>query len=188
MGYGSLMRRPLPTEAEAREILARRRTRPVPRPTPRAGKALSSVIRDLDQKYGRGVQALEPRWAEIVGEQDARITRPIKLTRGRGTSGGVLELRVPGAAALLVQHKSADILARVNLFLGAGTVERLRITQGPIRPLSSVSVARPVPPPPLPAAVEAELKASLEQSPEPIREALLRLGRAVLGEDRTRRR
>lgn len=149
------MRRPLPTESEARQILAQRRTRPAPRPPPPAGRSLAPLIKKLDAQFGRGASALEPRWVEIVGERLARVTRPQKLTKGRGNAGGVLELRVVGPAALLVQHQSADIIQRVNLFLGAGSVEKLRIAQGPVKPLPA-SGAKPRPrgravlPPPCP--------------------------------------
>jgi hypothetical protein len=189
------MRRTLPTEAEAREILARRRTRPAPRPAPKAGRALQGLIRELDAKFGRGASALEPRWSEIVGDRLARVTRPQKLTKGRGGAGGTLELRVAGPAALLVQHQSEDILARVNLFLGPGSVEKLRIAQGPVKP----PVGLPSPPRPraaaarsLPAHQEAELKAAVAAAPDPLKGPLERLGRAVLtdpekGRDRSGR-
>lgn len=178
------MRRTLPTDAEAREILSRRRTRPVPRPTPKAGRALQGLIKELDGKFGRGATALEPRWREIVGDRLARVTRPQKLTKGRGGAGGTLELRVAGPAALLVQHQSEDILARVNLFLGAGSVDRLRIAQGPVRPPSEIAAVprhRPAVKP-LAAHEEAALKAALEPVPESLKGPLERLGRAVLGD------
>lgn len=176
------MRRPLPTDAEVREILSRRRTRPAPRPTPRASKSLAPLIRKLDEQFGRGAGALEPRWREIVGDRLARVTRPQKLTRGKGGQPGVLELRVAGAAALLVQHQSEDILARVNLFLGAGSVDRLRIAQGPIKPLAEPAQRpkRSAAPPPLPAGAEAELDASLAAAPDALKAALTRLGRMTL--------
>ena len=176
------MRRTLPTDAEVREILSRRRTRPVPRPAPRAGKALTPLIKKLDEQFGRGAGALEPRWREIVGDRLARVTRPQKLTKGKGGQPGVLELRVAGAAALLIQHQSEDILARVNLFLGAGTVDRLRIAQGPVAPLKD-AVSRPkrsAKPPPLPAQAEADLAASIASAPDDLRAALARLGRVAL--------
>lgn len=176
------MRRTLPTDEEAREILSRRRSRPMPRPAPRAGRALQGLIKELDAKFGRGAGALEPRWREIVGDRLARVTRPQKLTKGRGGAGGVLELRVAGAAALLVQHQSEDILQRVNLFLGAGSVDRLRIAQGPIKPLADApkKPVRRSAPPPLPAHQEAALKASVAAAPDGLKTSLERLGRAVL--------
>lgn len=178
------MIRALPTDAETRDILLRKRTRPAPRPAPPAGRALAKFVRELDEKYGRGAGALEPRWREIVGDQLARVTRPQKLSRARGATGGVLELRVSGPAALLVQHQSADILARVNLFLGAGSVDRLRIAQGPIPPLpakaAGPSTGASRAPRPLDAAAQAELDRSLEAAPEELKTALATLGRAVL--------
>lgn len=176
------MRRTLPTDAEVREILSRRRTRPAPRPAPRAGKALTPLIKKLDAQFGRGAGALEPRWREIVGDRLARVTRPQKLTKGKGDQPGVLELRVAGAAALLVQHQSEEILSRVNLFLGQDAVGRLRIAQGPVKPLAEPA-QRPKAvrkPPPLPAAAEAELAASIADAPDELKAALARLGRAAM--------
>ena len=185
------MRRSLPTDAEAREILSRRKTRPAPRPAPKAGRHLQGLVKGLDEKFGRGAGALEPRWREIVGDQLARVTRPQKLTRGRGGSGGVLELRVAGPAALLVQHQSADILARVNLFLGPGAVDKLRIAQGPVKPLpqaaaSTKGARRRIDP--LDAAAEADLAKSVEAAPDGLKAALANLGRAVLSDQAKGRR
>lgn len=184
------MARDLPTESETREILSRRRTRPAPRPLPPAGRALAPLIKELDQKFGRGAGALEPRWREIVGDRLACVTRPQKLTKGRAGPngeklGGTLELRVAGPAALLVQHQSADILARVNLFLGPGAVDRLRIAQGPVKPPAAPAAStrggpRRIDPPD--AAAEADLARSLEPAPDALKAALARLGRAVLSD------
>jgi len=184
------MRRPLPTDAEVREILSRRRTRPMPRPAPRAGRALQGLVKALDERFGRGASALEPRWREIVGDRLAGVCRPQKLTRGRDGQGGTLELRVAGPAALLVQHQAEDILARVNLFLGAGAVSKLRIAQGPVKPLPATAAAprRPGRTPPLPAAAEAELDASVAAAPDRLKDALRMLGRAVLGREDDPRR
>ncbi|WP_339915374.1 DciA family protein [uncultured Brevundimonas sp.] len=180
------MRRDLPTDSEVREILSRRRTRPLPRPAPPAGRALAPLIKQLDEKFGRSAGTLEPRWREIVGDRLARVTRPQKLTCGKGGTGGTLELRVAGPAALLVQHQSEDILARVNLFLGPGSVDRLRIAQGPVKPMSdSTRPANRIRPSatPLPAEQEAALDASLAPAPDGLKAALQRLGRAVLAKD-----
>jgi hypothetical protein len=188
------MRRPLPTDAEVAEILSRRRTRPAPRPAPKAGRALQGLIKELDGKFGRGASALEPRWREIVGDRLARVTRPQKLSKGRNGAGGVLELRVAGPAALLVQHQSEEILQRVNLFLGPGSVDKLRIAQGPVKPPAGLPPAKPPRkgPQPLPAQAEAELKAAVAEAPDALRGPLERLGRAVLtdpdkGRDRSER-
>jgi hypothetical protein len=176
------MVRRLPTPAETAEILARRRTRPPRRPPPPAGKSLAPMLKALDERFGgsgAGPRVLRERWREIVGETLARRTEPVKLVRPRKGGAATLEVRVDGPAAALIQHQSADILARVNLTLGDGAVERLRISQGP---LSAPKAAPPrrIKPPPLDAAVEADLSQSLAEAPDGLKAALMRLGREVL--------
>lgn len=176
------MRRRLPTRDEAIQILATKRTRPQRRPPPPAGRALSRVLRELDAKFGQGPEALQARWREIVGADIARRTEPVKLVRGRAGGPSSLEIRVSGPAAALVQHQAPEILARVNLFLGEGRVDRLRIVQGPLRH-PTPDAAKPVRrrPTPLDAAQEAALARSLAETPEsPLKDALLALGRGVL--------
>ena len=173
-----MARRPLPTPQETADILARRRTRPARRAPPPAGKSLAPLIRELEQKYGAGPAGLAARWKEIVGEQLARRSEPVKLIKPR-TGGSTLELKVDGPAAALIQHQAHDIMARVNLILGKDAVTRLRIVQGVIRPKETAKPTRRKPP--LDAAQEAELKRSLEDQPDgALKTALLKLGREVL--------
>lgn len=180
------MRRPLPSLDEARQILAAKRTRPIRRVAPTAGRALTSLIKTLDERFGQGPEGLKARWREVVGEALAARTEPVKLTKGRNGAAGALELKVDGPAATLIQHQAADILARVNLFLGAGTVDRLRIVQGVVRrPAAPAQVkagqARRRKAQPLDAAAEAELEAGLARGDNPALTAALRhLGREIL--------
>ena len=178
--------RPLPSPEEAAEILRRRRTRPVRRPPPAAGKAVSRLIRTLGKSHGPSLTPLQSRWREVVGETLWRVSEPVKLIAARGTkagTGATLELRVDGPAAAIVQHQAEDILARVNLALGSGTVGKLRIVQGLIR-RSGKSKPAPRRRPPLDAAAEAELTRGLASAPDgPLKLALLKLGRAVLRGD-----
>jgi len=119
-----------------------------------------------------------------VGETLARRTEPVKLVRPRRGGGATLEVRVDGPAAALIQHQSPDILARVNLTLGDGAVERLRIVQGPVRAQPPPAPAGRRKPPPLDAAKEAELASSLAAAPDGgLKAALLKLGREVARRD-----
>ena len=127
------MRRRLPTPEEAAAILTAKRTRPQRRAPPPAGRALSKTIRELDARFGQGPGALIARWREIVGADIARRTEPVKLVKGRNGGPSSLEIRVAGPSAALIQHQAHEILARVNLFLGAEAVQKLRIVQGPLR-------------------------------------------------------
>jgi hypothetical protein len=175
------MPRPLPSAAEAAEILSRKRTRPTRRPPRAAGARLNRFIRDLDERFGRGPDTLKARWREIVGETLARHTEPAKLSRIRNGGGAILELKVAGPAAALIQHQAPDILARVNLFLGEGAVERLRVVQGTVRSQAAANPPRRRRAGPLDAAQEAALAEAADGVKDPnLKAALIRLGREVL--------
>jgi hypothetical protein len=180
------MVRTLPTAAEAARILAARRPRPPGRPPPPAARALTKTLKALDAKFGRGAEGLKARWSEIVGQTLARRTEPVRLSPPRAGGGASLEIRVDGPAATLIQHQAGDILSRVNLYLGAGTVERLRIVQGPLRraPRAAPAIRRPQGP--LDAAAERALADCLADVPEGrLKDALTRLGREVARGGRT---
>src|SRR5580692_8829130 len=125
------MPRSLPSSQQALAILASRKPRPAPRPPRHAARGLSALIKSLDEKFGQGPDALRPRWREIVGEALAGRSEPVKLVKTRA-GGATLELKVAGPVAALVQHQAPLILDRLNLYLGAGAVARLRIVQGPL--------------------------------------------------------
>ncbi len=174
-----MSRRPLPTLEEARAILAAKRTRPQHRPPPPAGRGLSRFIKELDAKYGQGAGALTARWREVVGEEIARRTEPVKLVKGRNGAPSSLEIRVAGAAAAIIQHRAHEILSRVNLFLGPEAVQKLRIVQGPLHRAETAPPRRRGAP--LDAAAEAKLAEDLAEAPEGrLKDALLALGRGVL--------
>ena len=179
-----MARRRLPDLEEARRILGEKRTRPPYRAARPLGGSLSPFLKGLESRFGAG-PLLKARWREIAGEILARRTEPVRVLKGRAGAPGVLEVRVDGAAATLIQHQAPDLLARVNLFLGEGAVGKLRIVQGPVRPPATADAAgaplvrrRNAP---LSAAQEAQLSAGLAEAPEgPLKAALERLGRAVL--------
>jgi hypothetical protein len=180
------MARDLPSPQETVRILATRRTRPPPGPPPAAGRALAGTLKTLEGRFGKGAEALQARWREIVGAELARRTEPTKLVRPRTGGAASLELRVEGPSAAIIQHRAPDILDRVNLFLGAGAVDRLRIVQGPLKGLARhntpvAAAARRRFAGPLDAAAEQKLAASLEPLPDGrLKAALTRLGREVL--------
>jgi hypothetical protein len=194
------MRRTLPTAEETARILAARRPRPLPAPPPAAGRALTLTLKALESRFGQGADGLKARWRDIVGADLARRTEPTRLVKARIPGGGesralvapviregaTLELRVEGPSAAIIQHRAADIIGRVNLFLGAGAVARLRIVQGPLRGVVRHSAPAPAASgrrfkAPLDAAAEQALAADLEGLAEgPLKVALARLGREVM--------
>lgn len=181
------MSRRLPTPEETLRILGTKRTRPAHRAPPPVGRKLAPIIKALDDKFGKGEGALHARWREIVGEALGAHSEPIKVIRNRGGGGGTLQLKVDGPMAALVQHQAPDILARANLILGSGAVDKLRIVQGPVKPpIAALDPAAKVRArrariQPLDAADEARLEAGLADAPnERLKGALRTLGREVL--------
>lgn len=179
-----MARRSLPSPQEALRILAEKRTRPQRRPPPPAGRGLGKLVRELDAKFGQGAGALQARWREVVGADIARRTEPVKLVKGRNGGPSSLEIRVAGPSAAIVQHQAHEILARVNLFLGAEAVQKLRIVQGPLRGAPDAQAPRRRSQP-LDAAAEAKLSEGLAKAPEgKLKQALMALGRGVLRQSR----
>lgn len=179
------MRRPLPTPEEAIAILRSKRTKPQRRPPPPAGKNLAPLLKDLEDRFGKGPAALQARWKEIVGDTLARRTEPVRIIKGRNGEGGALELRVDGPVASLIQHQAPQITARLDMLLGKGVVTRLRIVQGPVKAPAAAPSTRLRHKPPLDAALEKQLADSLAEQPDgALKQALLKLGRGVLSSDR----
>jgi hypothetical protein len=176
-----MSRRALPSPQEALRILAEKRTRPARRPPPPLARSLTPTLKALDERFGQGPGALAARWTEVVGPDIARRTEPVKLTKGRNGGPSSLEIRVAGPSAAIIQHQALEILARVNLFLGAGAVQKLRIVQGPLQRKAEAKPPVRRPRPPLDAAAEARLADGLSAAPEGrLKTALLSLGRGVL--------
>lgn len=132
---------------------------------------------------GREVVA---RWAEIVGERLAARCRPQRIEwpkRRPGPeeepAGAALVLRVESAFALELQQLAPVVLQRINAHLGWRAVDRLVLKQGPVE--SPEAEARPEA---TPAGDSAELRAAVARVGDPaLREALSRLGSAVLGKE-----
>ncbi len=151
---------------------------------------MARAIKPLDARFGKGAEGLEARWTEVVGKALANRTEPGRMIKSRLKQGAVLELRVDGPSAILIQHQAADIIARVNLFLGEGAVSGLRIVQGPLRGQASrrtgsAAIVTRRSKAPLDAAAEQRLAADLAAFADgPLKQALSRLGREVLRGER----
>src|SRR5215467_948390 len=136
---------------------------------------------------GRGFAeaGLITEWAAIVGNDVARMSRPVQLAFPRGErKGGVITIECGGAAALELQHLKPQILDRINSHFGYAALAELRFKQGSTltkpRTRSAVRDSRP------PSAAEiAETTAAVEALPEgAIKASLLRLGLAIRRDNR----
>ena len=142
-----------------------------------AQKLTSGIARE-GGKAGRGasLMRLKADWPAVVGPELARTTRPDAILAGRGARAGkALRLKVSGAAALEVQHRSGQIVERVNAYFGHRVIDDVRLVQGVI------AAPRPAPrvPRPDPAVEQAmALRAANVKDPD-LRAALARLGARI---------
>jgi hypothetical protein len=143
-----------------------------------AGASVSRIVAPIVARHGGGVLArLKSDWAAIVGSELAGSIWPEALARG-----GTLKLRVLPAKALEIQHRAPAVTERINLFFGRQAVTRLTLVQGPM-PLAQTPFLRNVARP-LAVTEAAQLDRQLSEIDDPeLRQALDRLGRAVLGSE-----
>jgi hypothetical protein len=71
------------------------------------------------------------RWAEIVGDDIARVARPVKLQNDR--EGVVLTLKCEPGATVLLQHETRELIQHLNAYLGANRIARLKLVAGEVK-------------------------------------------------------
>jgi hypothetical protein len=161
----------------------------MPMAPPSINRQIQPLIKSLNERfeaYDTGAGRLKARWPEIVGETLSKITEPLKILRAKPNTKtvGALELKVEGAYAGMIQHQAQVIIDRVNLYLGASTIGRIRLIQGPVQ--KSVRPAPKATLKPLSAKDDLELQNSLSGiSDARLKQQLLRLGRFVLQKDQS---
>lgn len=93
-----------------------------------AASLVERRIRDAGQARGFLVARLVTHWAEIVGEELARLARPANVSHKRGI-GGTLTLLCSGSAAPVVQMQIPRIIDKVNACYGYAAISHVRVTQ-----------------------------------------------------------
>src|SRR5262245_39506643 len=148
-----------------------------------AQRLTSSLVQRRAQDRGKGygkrqggaLARLKAEWPAIAGPELARVSQPEALLSARGRSGKALRLRVPGASALEVQHRSGQLIERVNAYFGHKVIDDIRLVQGAI---AQRTTPAPIPAPDPKIAAEMEQRAASVQDPE-LRAALARLGARI---------
>jgi len=128
------------------------------------------------KSQGGALARLKAEWPAIAGPELARLSQPEALLAARGRAGKALRLRVPGASALEVQHRSGQLVERVNAYFGHKVIDDIRLVQGAI---AQRAAARPPLDAPDPkTSADMERRAASVQDPE-LRAALARLGARI---------
>ena len=95
------------------------------------GAILPKVAGETLGRRGFAEGAIFRQWRDIVGADLAADCLPDKLAfTGGQRSDGTLHILAASGAALELQHRTDQIVARVNAYLGYGAVARVRIRQG----------------------------------------------------------
>jgi hypothetical protein len=116
---------------------------------------------------------LEARWSQIVGCEVAGHCAPAGLAGARGTpGGGVLDIVAASAFAPRLAMLSGEVIERVNRFLGAPLVGRVRIRHGFVPPAPDAPAPAAATPGPDAAPPPAALRAIVDPT---LRDALARL-------------
>ncbi len=158
--------------------------RPKFRPQPIA-RMLDGLLRNAPgARRARGFAALKRDWASVVGPEFKDIAWPERFEPSRGGKPGALAVRAAPGAALLLQHDGPRLIERINAFLGAEAVGRIRIVPG-APPAAAPRPALPRPPlaPDDPRTQAIAAKAAGIGS-DRLAAALTRLGRAVGGSEK----
>lgn len=151
---------------------------------PLADLAVSILGPVLKKRTGVSM-ALIQSWEELAGPRLAGLSRPERMIWPRRANEdhpfepATLVVACQGIAALHLQHESAQLIARLNAFVGFNAVGRIRIVQKPVT--QAPARARP-----LVRALTDRENARVDEvvggiEDPGLREALDRLGRSILG-------
>lgn len=90
---------------------------------------IQTRVKTAGEKRGFAVMRLLTHWQEIVGEDIAKMTMPVKIGYSRDGFGAVLTVLTTGANAPLVQMQLPQIRDRVNGCYGYSAISRVAVTQ-----------------------------------------------------------
>lgn len=153
--------------------------------TSRVSALLTTLLGPAARAHGFAGSSILADWSTLVGPVLAARCQPLAVRfppgarnrTGREAGGGTLVLQASGAAALELQHASAQIIERVNRYFGFPAIRTLRFVAMPLAPLS-IPLKRP--PRRLDPEEEQNLQAAVGEVDHPdLRAALLSLGRKV---------
>jgi len=150
----------------------------------RTSGLLSTQIRKASEKRGFAVARLLTHWAEIVGEDLARMARPVNVSYGKGGFGATLTVLTTGSQAPMLAMQKEQMRERVNACYGYAAIRRINITQtAPIGFAEGQVEFAPAPkvkPKPNPEIIAEAKAAAAPVTDDALRQALEALGQNVL--------
>jgi hypothetical protein len=159
----------------------------------RTASLLGDRIRRAGESRGFAVSRVLTHWAEIAGEDLARVCRPVEVSYARGGFGATLSVLTTGAQAPMLEMQKETLRAKVNAAYGYNAISRIRITQTAPTGFAEGQaefLAAPKTPPRTssdPAIVRKAHDAATDISDANLREALERLGQNILSKPENRK-
>lgn len=151
-----------------------------------ASGLLRSQIKAAGEARGFSDSRVLTHWAEIVGEEIARIARPVKISYRKDAFGASLTLLTTGSAAPMLEMQKPKIQQRVNACFGYSAITRIVITQTAPAGFAEGQVAFGAAAGAAPAAAAGTDPAILQQASvaaAPIRDETLRQALEALGQN-----
>jgi len=147
-------------------------------PQPIASTLIRMLKRAPVARSAKGLAALKRDWADVAGPEFADIAWPDRFDPARNGRPGVLAVHAAAGAALVLQHDGPRLIERVNGYLGAGAVGRIRIAPG-VPPRREAPRMPPKPIPENHPKAEALMAKASSVGSDRLAAALTRLGRSV---------
>lgn len=95
----------------------------------RTSRLIEGRVRRASESRGFAESRLLTHWAEIVGEDFARLCRPVSVSYAKGGMGATLTVLTAGPQAPVLEMQKAQLQERVNGCYGYRAIARVRITQ-----------------------------------------------------------
>ncbi|HBQ36479.1 MAG TPA: DUF721 domain-containing protein [Rhodobacteraceae bacterium] len=149
----------------------------------RTSKLLQARIREAGETRGFAVTRLLTHWVEIVGENTARMARPVDVKYGREGFGATLTLLTTGAQAPMLEMQKETLRERVNACYGYTAISRIRITQTSATGFAEGQAQFTAAPKTQKAAPSPEIKQAARNVVAPVADQGLRDALEALGEN-----
>ncbi|MGZ9809085.1 DUF721 domain-containing protein [Pseudoroseicyclus sp. H15] len=140
---------------------------------------LAPDIRKGAESRGFAVSRLVTHWEEVVGEDLARLCKPVEVSYAKGGMGASLVVLVQGANAPVMEMEKERLRARVNACYGYNAIARIRLTQ--TAPTGFAEGQTPFSAKPEKPAPDKRAEASAASLTEGVKDEGLRAALAVLG-------
>ena len=149
----------------------------------RTSNLLQTRIRAAGETRGFAVTRLLTHWAEIVGEDTAKIARPVDVKYGRDGFGATLTLLTTGAQAPMLEMQKEKLRERVNACYGYTAISRIRITQTAATGFAEGQAQFTHAPKAKPAVISDKTKQAARDRVAPISDTGLRAALEALGQN-----